>query len=269
MRLVSRLILLVFGLCAASVILQPVWLHADVRTAIGKQMKVLSALAVQEVLRPAITDFKQASGQRVDIDFGTMGTMQTRLGAGETADIAILAVPLMQIFVQNGLLIGSADLARTDIGVAIRAGAAAPDISTTEAFVQTLLNARSVALTDPAAGGTAGVYLAGLLERLGIAGAITPKTVYQRSGFFVSRCVADGEADIGITLISEIVPVEGAALAGPLPAPLQNSTTYAAGIFAASPKREAALAFIAFLRSPAVSRRWKGCGFVHVEGQAA
>jgi molybdate transport system substrate-binding protein len=231
-------------------------------------MKVLSALAVQEVLRPAITDFKQAGGERVDVDFGTMGALQTRLAAGETADIAILAVPLMQSFLQNGLLTDRADLARTDIGVVIRAGAAAPDLSTAEAFVQALLAARSVALTDPAAGGTAGVYLAGLLERLGIAGAITPKTVYQRSGFFVSRCVADGEADLGITLISEIVPVQGAALAGPLPASLQNSVTYAAGIFTASPAREAARAFIAFLRSPAVSRRWKGCGFVHAEAAA-
>jgi molybdate transport system substrate-binding protein len=222
-------------------------------------MKVLSALAVQEVLRPAITDFKQAGGPRVDIDFGTMGALQTRLAAGETADIAILAGPLMQSFVQSGLLTGRADLARTDIGVVIRAGAAAPDLSTAEAFVQALLAARSVALTDPAAGGTAGVYLAGLLERLGIAEAIKRKTSYQRSGFFVSRCVADGGADLGVTLISEIVPVQGAALAGPLPASLQNSVTYAAAIFAASPARETARAFIAFLRSPAVSRRWQGC----------
>jgi molybdate transport system substrate-binding protein len=231
-------------------------------------MKVLSALAVQEVLRPAITDFKQAGGGTVEIDFGTMGALQTRLAAGETADIAILAVPLMQSLVHSGVLTDPADLARTDIGVVIRAGAAAPDISTTEAFVRTLRDVGSVALTDPAAGGTAGIYLAGLFERLGIAGAIVPKTRYQRSGFFVSRCVADGEADIGVTLISEIVPVEGAALAGPLPAALQHPVTYAAAIFAESPVHAAARAFIAFLRSPAVSRRWQAYGFVHADDGA-
>jgi molybdate transport system substrate-binding protein len=228
-------------------------------------MKVLSALAVQEVLRPAITDFRQAGGSAVEIDFGTMGALQTRLAAGETADIAILAVPLMQSFVRSGVLTCPANLAHTDIGVAIRTGALAPDIATTEAFVRTLLDARSVALTDPAAGGTAGVYLAGLFERLGIAGVIAPKTRYQRSGFFVSRCVADGEADIGVTLISEIVPVEGAVLAGPLPSALQHPVTYAAALFAAGAERDAAQSFIAFLRSHVVARRWKNYGFVNAD----
>jgi molybdate transport system substrate-binding protein len=229
-------------------------------------VKVLSALAVQEVLRPAITNFKQTSSHAIEIDFGTMGALQTRLAAGETADLAILAVPLLENFVAKGVLAGRADLARTDIGVVIQPGKRAPDISTPEAFVRALLEAKSVALTDPAIGGTAGVYLAGLIEKLGIADAVKAKTRYQRSGFFVSRAVADGEADIGITLISEIVPVEGAALAGPLPAALQNPVTYAAGIFVASPARETARTFIDFLRGPGVARRWKNYGFVHADG---
>jgi molybdate transport system substrate-binding protein len=224
-------------------------------------MKVLSALAVQEVLTGATHDFTRETGHIVDVSFGTMGALQARMAAGEVADLAILAVPVMQPLQKSGLLTDRTDLARTGIGVVVREGAPRPDLSTPEALVHMLLAARSVALTDPAAGGTAGVYLAGLLERLGIAAAITPKTLPQRSGFHVAQCVAAGEAEIGMTLISEIVPVKGASVAGPLPPALQNSTTYAAGIFAASSAREAALALIAHLASPALFARWKACGF--------
>jgi molybdate transport system substrate-binding protein len=228
-------------------------------------MKVLSALAVQEVLAGAAADFARKTGHLVDIAFGTMGALQARLGAGETADLAILAVPVMEPLQKKGLLTDRTDLARTGIGVVVREGAPRPDIATPEAFVTTLLAARSVALTDPGAGGTAGVYLAGLLERLGIAAAVKPKTVPQRSGFHVAQCVAAGEADIGITLISEIVPVKGASVAGPLPPALQNAVTYAAGVFAASNARDAALALIAYLASPALFARWKACGFEVVD----
>jgi molybdate transport system substrate-binding protein len=232
-------------------------------------LKVLSALAVREVLAGAGADFTRDSGHQIDFEFGTMGALQARLAAGEAADLAILAVPVMEPWLKNGLLSERTDLARTGIGVVIRQGAPVPEISTIDSFVRTLLHARSVALTDPSAGGTAGVYLAGLLERLGIADAIKPKTISQRNGFEVAQCVAKGEAEIGMTLISEIVPVEGAIVAGPLPPPLQNSTTYAAGIFANSENRDAALAFIRFLASPALSDRWKSRGFELAGGQEA
>ncbi len=224
-------------------------------------MKVLSALAVQEVLTRAIADFTRDTGHQVDIAFATMGALQARLAAGEAADLATLAVPVTEPLLKNGSLTNRTDLARTGIGVAIREGAPRPDISTPEAFVQTLLDARSVAFTDPSAGGTAGVYLAGLLQQLGIAAAIKPKAILQRSGFFVAQCVAEGGADIGVTLISEIVPMKGAPVAGPLPPTLQNSTTYAAGVFVHSRAREEALAFIEFLASPALFERWKASGF--------
>jgi molybdate transport system substrate-binding protein len=230
-------------------------------------LKVLSALAVREVLVAAGADFMRDSGHQIAFEFGTMGALQARLAAGEAADLAILAVPVMEPWLKNGVLSHRTDLARTGIGVVIRQGAPAPEISTVDSFARTLLDARSVALTDPSAGGTAGVYLAGLLERLRIADAIKPKTISRPNGFLVAQSVAEGEAEIGMTLISEIVPVEGAIVAGPLPPPLQNSTTYAAGIFANSENRDAALAFIRFLASPALFERWKSRGFELAGGQ--
>jgi molybdate transport system substrate-binding protein len=232
-------------------------------------MKVLSALAVQEVLTGAAAGFTRETGHPVEVAFGTMGALQARLSGGEAADLAILAVPVMEPLQKSGLLTGRTDLARTGIGVVIREGAPCPDLSTPETFKRMLLAARSVALTDPSAGGTAGIYLAGLLERLGIAAAVKQKTLPQRSGFLVAQCVAAGEAEIGMTLISEIVPVKGARVAGPLPPALQNSVTYAAGVFAASNAREAALALIGYLASPALFARWEACGFDRVTGGIA
>ena len=124
-----------------------------------------------------------------------------------------------------------------------------------------LLNARSIALTDPGVGGTAGIYLAGLLERMGIAATIKPKVQWQKNGFFTAQAVAQGEAELGMTQFSEIVAVKGAVIAGPLPEPLQAVTTYCAGIFTASKAQDTARAFIDKLLSPALHARWKAAGF--------
>jgi molybdate transport system substrate-binding protein len=230
-------------------------------------LRVLSALAVREVLVSAITAFTQESGQKVESEFGTMGALQARLAAGETADIAILARPVMESAQKNGWVSARTDLAQTGIALAIREGAACPDMSTSGAFVKALMETPSIALTDPALGGTAGIYMAALFERLGIADAVKRKTVPQRSGFLVAQCVAEGRAEMGITLISEIVPVEGAKVGAPLPAELQNFTTYAAGVFTASKAQEAAHAFINFLAGPNLRGRWKECGFDVVRGE--
>lgn len=229
-------------------------------------MKLLSALAVQAVVQPAAADFTRESGLQVEMTFGPVGALQAKLAGGETADLTILTAPVMTEMQLAGTIVGRTDLARTGIAVTVRAGAPAPDLSTPETFLAALLAARSIALTDPAVGGTAGIYLAGLLERLGVADAIKPKTVWQQNGFFVAQCVARGEADIGMTQISEIVAVPGAVVAGPLPPPLQTVTTYTAGVFAMSAERDAALDFIRFLTRPALFERWKACGFELAEG---
>ena len=153
------------------------------------------------------------------------------------------------------------EIARTSIGVAVRAGAPVPDISTAEAFKQALRDARTVAFSDAAVGGSAGVHLAALWGRIGMAEEIARKGMPQRSGGEVAARVAEGAADIGLTLIAEIVPVAGARVIGKLPAPLGNDTTYAAGISATCTNRTAAAAFVAALARPSGRDVWTAAGF--------
>ncbi len=224
-------------------------------------MKILGALAVREVVQPAAEGFAHENGQELDMFFGPVGALQGRIAGGETADIAILTAPVLEAFQKQGTLAGRWDLGRVGVGVAMREGAARPDISTPEAFKKALLAARSIALTDPVVGGTAGIYVASLIEQLGLADALKAKTRLQKDGFYVAEAVASGEAELGMTQMSEIVAVKGAAVAGPLPPPLQVVTTYSAGIFTGSARQDAAHAFLRLLVSPALDGRWKECGF--------
>jgi molybdate transport system substrate-binding protein len=224
-------------------------------------MKIFSALAVKEVVDPAGKIFARETGEPVDAFFGPVGTLQAKITAGETGDLAILIPTALETLQQAGTLSGRWDLGRVGIGVTIKEGAASPDFSTPEAFKEMLLNARSIALTDPGVGGTAGIYLAGLLQRLGIAETIKPKVQWQKNGFFTAQAVANGEAELGMTQVSEIVAVKGAANAGPLPEPLQTVTTYCAGIFSASKGQDKARAFVDRLLSPALAPKWKAAGF--------
>jgi molybdate transport system substrate-binding protein len=153
------------------------------------------------------------------------------------------------------------DLGRIGIGVVVREGAAAPDVSTTEAFKKALIAAKSVAHTDPTAGGTSGIYLVSVLERLGIADIVKQKAVLEAGGKETAEAVANGRAEIGVTFISEILAVKGAKLVAPLPADIQDYTLYTTAIPKASTDPGAARAFVAHLTSPAMAARWKAAGF--------
>ncbi len=224
-------------------------------------MKFMCALAVREVVQPAANDFTRDAGQELEMFFGPVGALQAKIAAGEMADLAILTPPVLESLQKQGTLVGRWDLGKVGVGVAVREGAPRPDLSTPAAFKQALLAARSIALTDPAVGGTAGIYVAKLIEQLGLAEALKPKTRLQRNGFYVAQAVASGEADIGMTQMSEIVAVKGAAVAGPLPPPLQVVTTYSASVFSSSTRQDMARAFIERLISPGLDGRWKECGF--------
>ena len=132
----------------------------------------------------------------------------------------------------------------------VKEGAPKPDISTVEAFKKALLAAKSVAYIDPASGGSSGIYIDKLLERLGIADQIRPKAKLKKGGY-VAELIASGEAELGLHQISEIVPVKGAVLVGPLPKEIQNTTTYAAGLSANAQNKEAAQALIKAFSGPA------------------
>ena len=152
-------------------------------------------------------------------------------------------------------------IAKTSIGVCVRDAATAPDISSPDAFRRTLMDARVIALSDPAVGGSAGTYLVGLWQRMGLADEIDRKATLQKSGAEVARRVVEGSADIGLTLIGEIASVKGARVIGKLPPPFGLDTVYAGGVSTTSQKPEAAAAFIAALAHPEAREVWAAAGF--------
>lgn len=227
------------------------------------ELKVISAGAVRGLIAGIIADYSQRSGDRFDFKVGTTGQLRRIIAAGEAADLIIASAPLMAELEASGKMIAGsrADLGRVGIGVAVREGAPAPDLSSPEAFKQLLLTARSVAYTDPREGGTSSAYVLGVLARFGITDAVTGKAVLTKGGHEAVDKVAHGEAEIAVSLMSEIVTMKGARLAGPVPAALQQYTVYAAAIPASSTAPAAARAFIAALVSAEMAERWRAAGF--------
>jgi molybdate transport system substrate-binding protein len=207
--------------------------------------------------------FAEASGHEVDLDFGTVGALQAKLDAGERADVVILSRSAIDKLERDAELVPGSRraAARTFIAVCVRAGAPHPDITTVEAFKRTLAAARAIALSDPAVGGSAGVYLAGLFERLGLAAMMKDKGLLQQSGAEVARRVVEGAADIGLTLSGEVASVAGAVVAGPLPAPFSQDTIYCAAIMAKCRDKDAANGFITALLRPQARQTWAKAGF--------
>jgi molybdate transport system substrate-binding protein len=227
------------------------------------RLKVLSAGAVKYVAIDFAPRFTRDTGDQVEFTFGTIGGVRKRLENGETADIVMGTAPAQAQGGQSGVLVAASgsDLGRTLTGLCVGADAPMPDISTPDRFKQTLLKARSIAYTNPQAGGTSGIFLVGLLERLGIAEAVGKKALLCINGDEVVDKVSAGDAEIGSTFLSEIVPMKAVKAVGPLPQPIQNATAYAAGIMTGSSHREAAGRFIAMLTAPAQREAWLSLGF--------
>jgi molybdate transport system substrate-binding protein len=227
------------------------------------EIKVISAGAVRSVVAAMIEDHKKQTGDTFEFTVGPTGVLRDIIATGKPADLLITSEPLMVEIEKTGKLVPGSrvDLGRVGIGVVIRDGAKAPDFSTPDAFRKMLLDVRSVGHTAPELGGTSSVHLLALLKTLGIHDVVAKKAVHRKGGIDVSRSVANGEAEIGITLISEIVPVKGARLAGPLPEAYQLWTVYTSAIPANSREPKAVRAFVDALVSPALAARWRAGGF--------
>jgi molybdate transport system substrate-binding protein len=218
-------------------------------SAVAAQISVLSAGAVQVPLSALAQTYQRRTGDRIEVKFNTMGALQQKVAAGERADIVIATEEGMEQLAKQGHIVPGSrvPLGEVGIGVAVRENAPLPDISTTEAFKQTLLKAKSIVYVDPTKG-TSGKHLAGVLERLGIAEAVRQKTVLVEGGYALEP-VAKGEVEIGMQQISEILAVKGVTLVGPLPPDLQKITTYSAAIMSGATSQEAAAAFIHHMAS--------------------
>lgn len=229
------------------------------------EVKVLSAGAVKAVA-PALADaFQRETGHTVRIAFDTVGALRKR-AATEPADVLILTDAAIDDLARQGIVVAESrkDLARVGIGVGVRQGAPLPDISTPEALKQTLLSAKSLVYMDPARGATSGIHFAGVLQRLGIADALKDRTLLWPGGSS-AEAVAKGQAELCVQQMSEILPVAGVTLVGPLPKDLQKVTTYSAGLGARSAAPDAARALIAFLARPAFKAKFSAAGLDYRE----
>jgi molybdate transport system substrate-binding protein len=225
-------------------------------------IKVMSAGAVKPMIAALGAEFERTHNITINYNFGTAGALRERVEKGENADLVVLSQSAIATLGKLGFVnpASARDLGRTVTGVVVREGAPLPDISTVEAFKQALLNARSVAYTDPKAGGSGGIMFAGLLEKLGIADVINRKAVLGKGGVDVTHSIVEGRAEIGTTFISEVLPVKGAKVVGPLPGELHNTNTYSAAIHAAAPERAAAQALLDALTAADTRARWTAAG---------
>ncbi|MEJ5991807.1 substrate-binding domain-containing protein [Ramlibacter sp. PS3R-8] len=219
------------------------------------ELRVLTAGAFKPVLLALQPAFERQTGHRLVIDNDTAGALQKRITGGEVFDVVFSSPASLQPLRAAGKLAAEEPLplARVAIGVAVRKGAPLPDIGSVDAFRAMVVNARSVAYIDPAAGGSSGIYLDRLFERWGIAPQVRAKAVLVPGGL-VAQKVVDGSADIAIHQISEILAVPDAVLVGPLPAEIQNYTVYAGAVSAQATQPGAARELLDALRGPQASQ---------------
>jgi molybdate transport system substrate-binding protein len=235
------------------------WLLAA--SAGAADLKVLTAGAFKSVVAAMAPEFERQTGHRLVVENETAGALARRIAGGEDFDLVVLTAPMIEQLAKEGKLApgASAPLARVAIGVAVKRGAPLPDIGSVAAFQRALLAAHAVAYIDPAAGGSSGIYLSRLFDKMGIGPQIKAKAVLVPGGLVATRLVS-GEADLAIHQISEILAVPGAVLVGPIPAEVQNYTVYAGGVSATAHEPAAAKAMLALLHGAGAQAAMKERG---------
>jgi molybdate transport system substrate-binding protein len=226
------------------------------------ELKVISAGAVRGVIASMIDDYSKRTGIKFHFTTGPTGLLRDTIASGKPADLIIASAPLMSELEATAKMLPASrvDLGRLGLGVVVRAGTAAPDISTPEALKQALLQAASIAHTDPKLGGTSVLHLMKIADGFGIGADVRKKSVNATGGNDAVAKIAKGEAEIAFVLVSEIHD-KGAKLVALLPEPLQLWTVYSAAIPANSTDPKNARAFVDALVSPAMRPRWIEAGW--------
>lgn len=215
------------------------------------EIKVLSTNALKTALEELAPQFEKASGDKLAIAWGTAAALKAEIEKGAPVDVAVLTDAGIADLIKQGKLASLTPVARSGIGIAIHKGAPKPDVSTVEAFKKTLLAAKSIAWVES---GASGIYLKGLFAKLGIADQISGKLKPVKAA---GEAVAKGEAEIGFTQVSEILPYPTAEVGGMLPAEIQSVTNFSLG---AGKDSHAAAALVKFLTTPAAAAVIKAKG---------
>lgn len=222
-------------------------------------LQVKCALVVKGAFdRSIVSSFEAATGDRLEIDWAPTTVIATRLAAGDTADAVLVVGAAMDRLIEDGTAdaAGRVEVVASSIGLAVRAGAAHPDIATVQGLKQALLDARSVCYST---GGASGLYFAPLLGRLGIAEAVNRRATLVAQGFTAEKLVS-GEADLAVQQISELMVVPGIEVAGPLPDEVQHVTSFSAAPLRGTANSEAVALFLAFLGSATAHAAYRASG---------
>src|SRR5712691_333700 len=222
------------------------------------ELKFLSTQATEEAYRELVPQFEKASGHKVTTVFTGTLDANKRLAAGETYDLLIMSAPSIDEHIKAGKVVPGSrvDLAKSGVGVGVKAGAPKPDISTTEALKKTVLAAKSIGYST----GPSGIYVIDLFQRMGIADEIKGKLKQTPTGVFVGSIIASGEAEIGFQQVSELSHFAGVDYVGPLPAEVQQFTIFSSGIMAGTKEADAAKALVNFITAPAAAAVFKRIG---------
>jgi molybdate transport system substrate-binding protein len=218
--------------------------------AAAADLKILAPRSMWTVLKEIGPQFERTAGYKLDVVTGIAATLADRIIDGESFDVFIGPPVQMDRVVQSKKIIAETRtaIAHSGIGVGVRAGAPKPDITSVDAFKQTLLKAKSIGYLKQE--GTSGAYLHGLFERLGIADATKSKIVRPETDV-VSELIAKGEIELGMVVITQIMTTPGVDLVGPLPREVQSYVRWSGGVSANSAAPEAAKELIRFLTGPA------------------
>ncbi len=240
------------GIAAAALIM------SGVGMANAAEITVLSTQATEQGCREMLPQFEKATGNTVKIVYTGTLDAKKRIAAGEFFDVLIMASPEIEEFLGKGTLAPGSriDIAKSGVGIGVKAGAPKPDIATVEAFKKTLLAAKSIGYST----GPSGNYVIGLFDKLGIADQIKPKLKQTPTGVFVGTITANGEVEIGIQQISEMSQYPGVDYVGPLPADIQKMTIFTSGIAANAKEPAAAKDMLKFLTSPSAGEAFKKRG---------
>jgi len=239
------------------------------RAADAAEIRVFSANGVKMIMADLAPSFEKTTGHTLIVSFGEAGELRHRILDGEEFDLAFLpALTLRDLATLGKIAAGSmVDIALTEVGMAVRAGAEKPDTSSADAFKRSLLAAASIAITDPASGGVSGVHFAGVLQRLGIAEAMEPR-LRLTTGVLNAELVARGDVEMAVQLAHEIRGVAGVEFVA-LPPEFQRSIVFSAGIAAheSTEARAGTKELIAFLSGPGAAPMIVARGMEPVAGK--
>lgn len=230
--------------------------------AAAAELTVLAGGAAKAGLVVATLEFEAQSGAKVRAEFAPMGKVVASLAAGATPDIVVVTEDVLPDVSGKGFVVAASatEVGRVGVGVAVKADAPSPDIATPEAFKAALLAAKSIVMIDPATG-TSGKHLAKVFADLGIWDALKPKLTFGAGGYVVEP-VGKGEIELGLHQITEILPVKGIKLVGPLPGPLQKVTVYIAVIGTKAKEPDLARRFLEHIKTPPVREALTRSGFM-------